>query len=83
MKRDESLSPSLFTFHSRFAAIHHHWYYVFMTERSDWTRALAPGGHDPSRIDAKRRDRFLQADLNEAGRAADAAREVSGAVVTC
>ena len=26
---------------------------------------------------------FLQADLNEAGRAADAAREVIGAVVAC
>jgi hypothetical protein len=24
MKPDESLSPSLFTFHSHFAAIHHH-----------------------------------------------------------
>jgi hypothetical protein len=24
MKRDESLSPSLFTFRSHFAAIHHH-----------------------------------------------------------
>jgi hypothetical protein len=30
-KLDESLSPSLFTFRSHFAAIHHHWYYVFMT----------------------------------------------------
>ena len=30
-KRDESFSPSLFTFSSHFAAIHHHSYYVFMT----------------------------------------------------
>jgi hypothetical protein len=29
-KPDESLSPSLFTFRSHFAAIYHHWYYVFM-----------------------------------------------------
>ena len=38
---------------------------------------------NPSRIDAKRGDHFLEADLNEAGRAADAAREVNGAVVAC
>ncbi len=29
------------------------------------------------------RDHFLQADLNEAGRAADASREMIGAVVAC
>jgi len=32
-KPDESLSPSLFTFRSHFAAIHHYWYYEFMTAR--------------------------------------------------
>jgi hypothetical protein len=37
----------------------------------------------PSRVAAKRGDNFLLADLNEAGRAADAAREVNGAVVAC
>jgi hypothetical protein len=31
MKRDESLSPSLFTFRSRFATIHRCYYYDFMT----------------------------------------------------
>src|SRR6266478_6840961 len=31
MKQDESLSPSLFTFRSHFAAVHRYWYYVFMT----------------------------------------------------
>jgi hypothetical protein len=31
MKPDESLSPSLFTLSSHFAAIHPDWYYVFMT----------------------------------------------------
>jgi hypothetical protein len=31
MKRDESLSPSLFTFRSHFATIHHYYYYDFMT----------------------------------------------------
>jgi len=30
-KRDESLSPSLFTFRSHFVTIHHDYYYVFMT----------------------------------------------------
>ena len=30
-KRDESFSPSLFTFLSYFVAIHHGLYYVFMT----------------------------------------------------
>jgi hypothetical protein len=33
-KPDESFSPSLFTFRSHFAAIHRHWYYVFMTART-------------------------------------------------
>jgi hypothetical protein len=33
MKPDESLSPSLFTFRSHFAAVYHHWYYDFMTAR--------------------------------------------------
>jgi hypothetical protein len=33
MKRDESLSPSLFTFRSHFATIHHYYYYDFMTAR--------------------------------------------------
>jgi hypothetical protein len=33
MKRDESLSPSLFTFHSHFATIHRYYYYDFMTAR--------------------------------------------------
>ena len=28
MKPDESLSPSLFTFRSHLAAIHHHWHYA-------------------------------------------------------
>jgi hypothetical protein len=32
------------------------------------------------RIDAKHGDHFLQADLNEAARAADASREANGAV---
>ena len=32
-KPDESLSPSLFTFRSHFAAIHHYQYYEFMTAR--------------------------------------------------
>ncbi|HEY6272246.1 MAG TPA: hypothetical protein VIX19_09665, partial [Terriglobales bacterium] len=35
---------------------------------------------NPSGIDAKRADHFLQADLNEAARAADATREANGAV---
>jgi hypothetical protein len=34
MKPDELLSPSLFTFRSHFAVIHHHYYYVFMTARA-------------------------------------------------
>jgi hypothetical protein len=34
----------------------------------------------PYKIDAKRGDHFLQADLNEAARAADASREANGAV---
>src|ERR1700740_1735456 len=34
MKRDESLSPSLFTIPSPFSVIHRHWYYVFMTGRT-------------------------------------------------
>jgi hypothetical protein len=33
MKRDESLSPSLFTFRSYFATIHRYYYYDFMTAR--------------------------------------------------
>jgi hypothetical protein len=33
MKRDESLSPSLFTFRSHFANIHRYYYYDFMTAR--------------------------------------------------
>jgi hypothetical protein len=36
--------------------------------------------HNPSRIDAKTGDHFLQPDLNEAARAADATREANGAV---
>jgi hypothetical protein len=32
-KSGESLSPSLFTFHSYFATIHRHYYYDFMTAR--------------------------------------------------
>jgi len=35
MKSSELLSPSLFTFRSRFAAVHHHYYCDFMTARSD------------------------------------------------
>ncbi len=35
----------------------------------------------PYKIDAKCGDRFLQADLDEAARAADATREALGAVV--
>jgi hypothetical protein len=35
---------------------------------------------NPARIDATRGDYFLQADLNEAARAADATREANGAV---
>jgi hypothetical protein len=31
MKREEPLSPSLFTFRSRLTAVHHHQHYVFMT----------------------------------------------------
>jgi hypothetical protein len=31
MKRDESLSPSLFTLRSHFAVIRHNYYHVFMT----------------------------------------------------
>jgi len=31
IKRDESLSPSLFTFRSQFAVNHHRYYYVFVT----------------------------------------------------
>ena len=34
----------------------------------------------PHKIDAKCGDRFLQADLNEAARAADASREANGSV---
>jgi len=33
MKRDESFSPSLFTFRSHFAVIRRDSYYVFMTAR--------------------------------------------------
>ena len=33
ISRDESLSPSLFTFRSRVTTIHRAWYYVFMTAR--------------------------------------------------
>lgn len=33
MKREESFSPSLFTFRSHFAAIRHHYYYDFMTAK--------------------------------------------------
>jgi len=33
MKRDESFSPSLFTFRSHFATIHRYYYYDFMTAR--------------------------------------------------
>src|ERR1700686_4799248 len=33
MKRDESLSPSLFTFRSYFATVHRYYYYDFMTAR--------------------------------------------------
>jgi hypothetical protein len=40
IKRDESLSPSLFTFRSYFAAIHHDWYYEFMTARFKATDPL-------------------------------------------
>jgi hypothetical protein len=36
MKRDESLSPSLFIFGSHFAAIRRDWYYVFMTARKKY-----------------------------------------------
>jgi hypothetical protein len=36
--------------------------------------------HNPSRVDAQRGDHSPQADLNEAARAADASREVNGAV---
>jgi len=39
MKRDESLSPSLFTFRSYFATIHHNYDYDFMTAQ----RARVPG----------------------------------------
>jgi len=35
MKPSELLSPSLFTFRWRFAAVHHHYYCDFMTARSD------------------------------------------------
>jgi len=35
---------------------------------------------NPSKIDVKRGDHCLQADLNEAARAADASREAKGAV---
>jgi hypothetical protein len=35
MKPSELLSPSLFTFRWRFAAVQHHYYYDFMTARSD------------------------------------------------
>jgi hypothetical protein len=47
MKRDESLSPSLFTFHSYFATIHHYCYYDFMTARGarlPWAQE-APGSN--------------------------------------
>jgi len=43
-KRDESLSPSLFTFRSHFAAIHHHWYYVFMTDDGWQVSEIAVSG---------------------------------------
>jgi hypothetical protein len=33
MKRDETLSPSLFTFHLRFAAIRRNEYYAFIAAR--------------------------------------------------
>ena len=40
MKRDESFSPSLFTFRLHFAVIRHNYYYVFVTARR---RSIAPG----------------------------------------
>jgi hypothetical protein len=41
MKRDESLSPSLFTFRSHFATIHRYYYYDLMTAQG----ALSPWAH--------------------------------------
>jgi hypothetical protein len=43
MKRDESLSPSLFTFRSHFATIHRYYYYDFMTAQG----ARLPWAHEP------------------------------------
>jgi hypothetical protein len=43
MKPDESLSLSLFTFHSRFAAIHRDYYYDFRTAPSGSHRTVGVG----------------------------------------
>jgi hypothetical protein len=49
MKPDESLSPSLLTFSSRFAAIHRHSYYDFMTEPSAKQPSALVGEQNPVR----------------------------------
>ena len=49
---------------------------VSVIQRMGWFQVA----RHPSRVDAKRGDHFLQADLNEAARAADASREATGAV---
>jgi len=45
MKRDESRSPSLFTFRSHLAVIHRHWYYESMTALLPWAQE-----HDIQRL---------------------------------
>ena len=48
---------------------------------SRWSRTIVVSRLPfSSRVAAKRGDNFLQADLNEAARAADASREANGAV---
>jgi hypothetical protein len=60
-KPDESFSPSLFTFRSHFAAIHRHWYYVFMAART--VTDLDPTGYgvDPRPCQAQIRVRAVAA----------------------
>jgi hypothetical protein len=48
MKRDESLSPSLFIFRSHFATIHRYYYYDFMTAQpttKDAPFSISPTGN--------------------------------------
>ncbi len=54
-KPDESLSPSLFTFHSRFATIRRDKYYVFLTARTSTSTPEHDLFHQASRVVCRRR----------------------------